>query len=583
MIRIRHVLTIVIGLGIASHASAVGAQEPKPPSTVDTARKEEAKNRFDLGLSHLDRGEWSAALAEFTRSRELFPTRAATKNLAFCLRKEGRFDEALDTYEGLLKEFPDLPANDRTFVDKEIAELRSSIGTVAVKGGEPGAVVVIDGRERGALPMAAPLRVSVGSHSVRVSKEGFLPYEGRFDLSGGQAAELTATLGALIQGGRLRVTEQTGRALDVVVDGVVVGKAPWEGTVAVGDHTVVLRGEGNLGTQPASAPVRLNQLAPLTLVAEELEASARIEPTPANASIAVDGVSLGRGVWDGKLRAGGHKVEVAAEGFLTVTRELKLGKGQRQLTPVQLERDPSSPLWGAQHPSRFVIEGGLEGALGAVYGGDVIGACTGSCSTSFPLGLHAVLRGAYQLGFGLGFGLDVGYLDISTKTSGRSTQLQPVGLPAATGTTDDALRLYGLTLGGSANYRRGESWPVTLRLGAGVLLGSASDHRTGSFTTTKGEAYGVDVREAPAARYFYIAPEVRLGKKLSDHFEVSVGAEVLIMTALSQPSWTDQHAVPLSPSPLVNQGDGVGTFGSQSIAGSLAVAVLPGLAARYEF
>jgi hypothetical protein len=594
MIRFPKVRLFTAVLIFSSFSRVALAQEPPPPATPatattspaqpDPAKKEEAKKHFEIGLAHLDRSEWSAALAEFTRSREIFPTRAATKNLAFCLRKEGRFDEALDTYELLLKDFPDLPANDRAFVDKEIGELRASIGAVTIAGGEPGAVIVIDGRERGTLPLAAPLRVSAGSHSVRVSKEGFLPFEGRFDLSGGATAEITATLGALTQGGRLRVSEQGGRALDVVVDGVVVGKAPWEGTVAVGNHTVVLRGEENLGTQPASAPVQLNQLTPLTLSAEELESTARIEPTPANATVAIDGVSVGRGVWDGKLRAGGHRVEVAEEGFLTVRRDLRLEKGQRQLLPMQLERDPTSPLWRAQHPPRFVVEAGLEGVLGATYGGDVMSACSGSCSSAFPLGVRAVLRGAYQLGFGLGFGVDIGYLDVSTHTQDRSTPIQPVGLPATNGTTDDSLHLFGLTLGAAGYYRRGDTWPVTLRLGLGVLLGTASDHRSGSFTTSKGEPYSVDLREAPAARYFYMAPEARIGRKfLNERLEVSVGAEVLVMTALSQPGWTDEHPVPLSPSPLTNQGDGIGTFGPQSIAGSLLVNVLPGVAAHYEF
>jgi len=58
--------------------SPVADAAPAPP--VEQARKDEAKNHFDVGLAHLDRSEWSAALAEFLRSRELFPTRAGTKN-----------------------------------------------------------------------------------------------------------------------------------------------------------------------------------------------------------------------------------------------------------------------------------------------------------------------------------------------------------------------------------------------------------------------------------------------------------------------------------------------------------------------
>jgi hypothetical protein len=55
------------------------------------------------------------------------------------------------------------------------------------------------------------------------------------------------------------------------------------------------------------------------------------------------------------------------------------------------------------------------------------------------------------------------------------------------------------------------------------------------------------------------------------------------MTALTQPKWPETHPVALSPDPLSNQGDGLGTFARESIAGSLVVVVLPGVAARYEF
>jgi hypothetical protein len=56
------------------------------------ARKQEALTHFELGLAHFDRAEWSAALAEFLEARTLYPTRAATKNVAICMRHESRYD-----------------------------------------------------------------------------------------------------------------------------------------------------------------------------------------------------------------------------------------------------------------------------------------------------------------------------------------------------------------------------------------------------------------------------------------------------------------------------------------------------------
>src|SRR6185436_3959720 len=96
----------------------------------DTQRKEDARNHFEIGLTHFDREEYSAALAEFLESRRLFSTRSATKNAAICLRKEKRFDESLEMFESLLRDFPNLPAGDRDLAEREIGELKRSVGTV---------------------------------------------------------------------------------------------------------------------------------------------------------------------------------------------------------------------------------------------------------------------------------------------------------------------------------------------------------------------------------------------------------------------------------------------------------------------
>src|SRR5262249_55163648 len=143
--------------------------------------------------------------------------------------------------------------------------------------------------------------------------------------------------------------------------GVTVGKTPGEGTLPVGIHTVVLRGQDNLGTQPASAPVRLNQLTPLSLALEPLEAELRIEPTPLASTVALNGVAVGRGVWEGRWRAGGHRIEIAEDGFLAARRDIALDRGKRDVLRVVLERDPSSPLWHTESPSSFVfdVSGGL--------------------------------------------------------------------------------------------------------------------------------------------------------------------------------------------------------------------------------
>lgn len=567
---------------LAQTQPADAASPPPSPSPAEPSPRDRARALFDAGLAHFDRGEWSAALADFLRSRELFPTRTAALNAAVCLRKEARFDEALDVLEDLLRTYADLDPRERAFAEKEITELRTSVGSIDLVDSEPGAAIVIDGRPRGVFPPSTPLRVPAGSRLVRVYKEGFAPLERRVDVAGRQVLTLDARLAPLAAGGRLVVTEAGGGALDVLIDDVAVGKTPWEATLAVGRHTVSLRGAADLGTQPAEAVVTKNEVTRLSLAAERLDATLRVIPTPAGALVSVDGVIVGHGVWEGRLRAGAHKVELAADGFLPQSRDASLASGERSSVAVSLERDVSSGAFRAGNPGRFFVDADVGTGLGLAFGGDIRASCNDSCSASVPLALGATLRGGYLFSSRLMLGLDAGYLAISAGTSSRATELTPRGLGATTGTTDDSLYLRGIRVGPSVGYRFGDRFPlVTLRLGAGAFIGSAGDNRTGSFATKSGVPYGVSVSESSRAVYLYAAPEARIGGYVAPRLEASVGLELLLLAALERPAWTD--AQPVVAGVPGQRGDGIATFGRQTLAGAFLVLAAPTLGLRYAF
>jgi hypothetical protein len=110
------------------------------------------------------------------------------------MRHEERFDEALDLFEALLRDYPDLAPADRALAEREIADLSLHVGSLAIEGAEAGARIVVDSRERGVFPLAAPLRLAVGSHVVRVSKVGFSPLERTIEIASGRATGIDAKL-----------------------------------------------------------------------------------------------------------------------------------------------------------------------------------------------------------------------------------------------------------------------------------------------------------------------------------------------------------------------------------------------------
>src|SRR6185436_1788304 len=101
-----------------------------------------------------DRAQWDAALVEFLKSREILPNAQNTYNAAVCLARVGRFDEAVDMYEALLREFPNLAGEERDLPMRELAQLKTSVGSIELRGGVSGSTVVVDTRERGTLPLA---------------------------------------------------------------------------------------------------------------------------------------------------------------------------------------------------------------------------------------------------------------------------------------------------------------------------------------------------------------------------------------------------------------------------------------------
>lgn len=560
----------------AATAPAAAAPTPSAAGSSSDAKKDEAKARFERGMTLFDRKVWDAALVEFLASRSAFPTRSNTQNAAICLRNLNRFDEALDMFEALVKEFPSLSPTDRSAVDKEIVELQQLVGSIDIRAQESGAQITIDGRERGTTP-AASLRVAAGTHVLRVYKDGFAPVEKRVAVAGKETVAVDAKLEPLSQSGRLSVTEDGGKGAEVLVDNVIVGKTPWQGLVATGEHVVFLRGEGNLGTQPANATVRINQVTPIVLALEPLDCTLRVEPTPSGASVAVDGVVVGNGLWDGRLRKGRHKIEVAQAGFLPQQRPLDLPAAAHERITVQLERDPDSPLWQAQ--KKPIIFAELDGAfpLALLLGGDV----SDSGSASFPLGITARAHVGYELPNGLGFGLAAGYLYITRDVDGRPTSITPVGKPAAPGTASDKLSLKGLLVGGSAQLHRstfGPKVPLLLRIGVGALLGSVTDRRSGDFAPG-GMPPPVHVDTAKTSvdvPHLYIAPEARVGYRLGERIEISAGVEVMVLVALKEARWDPTSGVVLG-----NQG--LAGYESQPLLGTTLFLVNPGVGARFDF
>jgi hypothetical protein len=496
------------------------------------------------------------------------------------LEKLRRYDEALEAMEDLLRDFgQSMPAEAREKAQRKVVELRALVGVIEIEGAEIGAAILVDGRSRGEYPLLGALRVAAGSHLVRVAKAGFEPFEARVDVAGGRSARVEARLRALTRSGRLRVAEQRGRSAVVLVDGGAVGATPWEGQLPVGEHVIVLRGEGELGTPPISVVVELDRTTPLTLEVEELAAQLRVEPSPVNASVAIDSITVGRGIWEGRLRVGAHRAEVTAPGFLPTVTSVTVARGGRKTLAVMLERDPRSPF--AQKPSRLFVQATQSALLAPSLGGD-IGEALGA-------GGHVGVDAGYELPFRLAFGLSVGALRLQGTTRGRSAVVRPVDLrqepslgPLSVD-VDDTIDLRALRVGAFVGFSLGERALISFRLGAGALLGSISDHRSSApESRDTSPALIGSTSEARAVRGLYLLPEVRAGFAVNAHFTLQACLGLLTVVSFSPAVWDERGEHPA----VIRDGSGrvaFGIFTPDTYGDRVLLSISPGIGVRHDF
>jgi tetratricopeptide (TPR) repeat protein len=166
-------------------ASAVA--QNAPPATVDAPVAVETVRDADSADAVAARGvvarakalfavgDFSAALAEFTRAYELLAgdARAAAvlNNIAVCHERMFRYDVALEYYARYLHEAsPD--AEDRAEVEAVMRSLRDLLGTLHITGNTCGEVWV-DDRKLGLVPV--DLLVSAGAHVLEVRAKGYEP------------------------------------------------------------------------------------------------------------------------------------------------------------------------------------------------------------------------------------------------------------------------------------------------------------------------------------------------------------------------------------------------------------------------
>jgi hypothetical protein len=155
--------------------------------------KAQAKEAFAEGKSLFDQGKHSAAAAAFREAYRLLPSWKVYYNIGQCEALAKRHGLALEAFEAYLAQGgDDVPEARREEVLDEVERLRKMVGSVDVTAPD-GAVVMVDGLERGQTPLPGPLIVAAGvNHKLVVEVGGDVLVERTVRVSGGQTVEVKA-------------------------------------------------------------------------------------------------------------------------------------------------------------------------------------------------------------------------------------------------------------------------------------------------------------------------------------------------------------------------------------------------------
>jgi hypothetical protein len=349
---IRTIGCLALAAGLAGPL-ALAQEGPKPSYGVRVSEglHGEARAAFSRANALFEAANYAAARVEFEQAYMRSGDARVLYNVAVCDKEMGRYARAIaELRRSLEAGGSNLPRSYVKRVQDTEKTLAPFVTTLQVEASEPGATVLVDGEEAGRTPLEQPLPIDVGERVVQLAKPGFRGEPLRIKAVSGVASTVRLALEPVEQKQRVSVRAvglKAGERADVLVDGVLVGEAPWAGEVLTGQRRVTVRAAGhpdvvrlvNVSAEAGSA------------VTVELDPAARkgrlrVRSGDEQDTIAVNGRVVGRGAFDGQVTSGELTVRVTRPDAKPYESDFVLRPGETRTVNVTLETSGGGvPTW----------------------------------------------------------------------------------------------------------------------------------------------------------------------------------------------------------------------------------------------
>ncbi|MEO6603183.1 MAG: PEGA domain-containing protein [Polyangiaceae bacterium] len=253
----KHLVTGALGLSAAlavnsaaaeavPQAEAVPAQDSANSAATADAVKE-AGEHYARGLALYGDGEFLLALVEFERAYQLSQNYKVLYNIGQVRIQLGRYAKAREALNEYLQQGGGSLGQERKqAVDKDLAMLVERTAALRIIANEPGAAILLDGKNMGTSPLNLPLVVDAGEHSLVLSKAGFYDQSRSVTLAGRDEIDVNVDLMPVAQAAGPKVIVEHNAAIKPS------HTATWVGWATTGALAVTAGVSGYFGISKAN-------------------------------------------------------------------------------------------------------------------------------------------------------------------------------------------------------------------------------------------------------------------------------------------------------------------------------------------
>ena len=196
-----------------------------------------------------------------------------------------------------------------------------------------GATIVVDGKNIGTTPITN-YKLASGSHTLRVVKDMYKPFEQSITIADNTPLTLTPTL----LPNYANVTLDAGVGCTIYANVRLLGQSPWSGRLTAGSYIFEARKDGHESGTTTQSITSEPQSQRYTIPAPKpIYGSITVTSNPMMARVLMDGKEIGTTPLTENVIIGKHRLSIALDGYTTYEMEIVVSKDGSEEISVPLK------------------------------------------------------------------------------------------------------------------------------------------------------------------------------------------------------------------------------------------------------